>query len=83
MLGVRKWGNDGHCMRLGGWLVRTGTGLDAATLHSERIVLTATVAAADGGEETDHGDDGVGTPCTREVRRVVTCYLFRRESGSD
>ena len=57
MLGVRKWGIDGHCMRLGGWLVRTGTGLDAATLHSERIVLTATVTAADGGEETDHGDD--------------------------
>ena len=26
MLGVRKWGNDGHCMRLGGWLVRTGIG---------------------------------------------------------
>ena len=25
MLGVRKWGNDGHCMRLGGWLVQTRT----------------------------------------------------------
>ena len=68
------------CALEGGWC---GLGLDAATLHSERIVLTATVAAADGGEETDHGDDGVGTPCTREVRRVVTCYLFRREAGSD
>ena len=54
------------CALEGGWC---GLGLDVTTLHGERIVLIAVVAAADGGEETDHGDDGVGAPCTRGVRR--------------
>lgn len=36
---------------------RRGLGLDVATLHGERIVLIAVVAAADSGEETNHGDD--------------------------
>ena len=62
------------CALEGGWC---GLGLDVATLHSERIVLTAVAAAADGGEETAHGDDRVGTPCTRGVRRVITCCLSR------
>ena len=60
------------CALEGGWC---GLGLDVATLHGERIVLTATAATADSGEETNHGDDGVGTPCTRGVRRVVTWCL--------
>ena len=62
------------CALEGGWC---RLGLNVATLHGEMIVLTVATVAADGGEETAHGDDGVGTPCTRGVRRVVTCCLSR------
>ena len=50
---------------------RRGLGLDVATLNGERIVLTAAVVVADDGEETNHGDDGVDTPCTQGARRGV------------